>query len=299
MVRTPLLLKVVSTIYGMIVIMMYSAILLTLIQPVTEPSDLGLPNNQSNLDSSSEDNTSGDIQANVDLGTFSTINPIVEKTMKLKIFNREYVDLSSLYFTKSNINETTTIHKTDHATITSTQKSANRKITNIFTWTRAFQIYADVYCSKYPQESSQMFTYMTLVQNLAQHNRNWLTYDEKFRQLRSVKPNIPWNTIHTETFLFCSISQPPATSSTFRPSTKSYQKFPAYIMQRKHYCWDFQQYGHCTKSACRVLHQCSNCEGQHGANRCNRPARRFITPGSQKQHNDQQTKSSQNQSTNK
>ncbi|XP_053393999.1 uncharacterized protein LOC128555531 [Mercenaria mercenaria] len=213
----------------------------------------------------------------IDLGTFSAVHSPVDKKLKEKIFNMQYIDLSHLYY-KNSISETTTIKKTKSEMVTSVQKSAPKQISNILTWCRAFQIYADVYCTKYQDESSQLFQYMTLIQNLANHTRHWQLYDEKFRQLRAVSP-VPWGKIHTETYLYCCIAQ----TSSFRSYNNNNNqnnnlygsafKLPPHIMFRKGYCWDYQRLSSCPKQKCNVLHQCANCEGPtHGASKCNRPA---------------------------
>ncbi|WAR01906.1 hypothetical protein MAR_008464 [Mya arenaria] len=93
-------------------------------------------------------------------------------------------------------NETTTITKTNNATITSIQKSSPQPITEIGQWNRAFQ-------------APHLFRYMSIIQHLTNTSKHWQLYDEKFRKLRAVSPSIPWGIIHTETYLFCSILNQP------------------------------------------------------------------------------------------
>lgn len=245
---------------------------------ISDTSDLAL-NEQLDIDISSDPSEAAcdltdEVQAQPDpllLGSFSAIHAPLDQSMKKKILSREYVDFSSLYFSNSHVNETTMIQKTQHMTTKTVHKNTTKQITSILTWCRAFQMYADIYCLKYPEEASQMFRYMSLVQNLAKHTTNWQLYDEKFRRLRAISP-LPWGAIHTETFLYCTISQPsPSSSGNFRPKHAAPTRFPKHIMQRPGYCWDFQKHNNCFRQRCTVLHQCANCEGGHGAQRCGKP----------------------------
>ncbi|XP_060605952.1 uncharacterized protein LOC132758352 isoform X2 [Ruditapes philippinarum] len=225
---------------------------------------------------SESDDSSNDHPANkmepVDLGTFSAIHPPVSKKNKEKIWNMQYVDLASLYFNKDS-SETKTISKNNSGTVTSIHKAAPKQISTIMVWCRAFQIYADIYCMKYPLESPQIFRYMSIVQNLANHTNFWQLYDEKFRQCRAIE-SIPWGKIHIETYLFCSITQ---SKQNCRPqhgqrTSGSNSRVPASTLFRNGYCWDFQRFNSCAKSKCSVLHKCANCEDKsHGAGRCRRP----------------------------
>ncbi|WAQ99023.1 hypothetical protein MAR_023396 [Mya arenaria] len=114
----------------------------------------------------------------VDLGVFSIVHPPVEKKLRIQILNREYVELSRLIFLDSSLEETRTIKKSDHQTVTSVQTIPVKKIQSITTWCKAFQRYADIYCTKYPLESPELFKYMTVIQSFAHFNPHcWLISD--------------------------------------------------------------------------------------------------------------------------
>ncbi|WAQ98929.1 hypothetical protein MAR_023302 [Mya arenaria] len=134
----------------------------------------------------------------ISLGAFSAIHPPLDQKLIDKITNGEFVDFPYL-LNKDHNNETTTIRKTNNATITSIQKSSPQPITEIGQWNRAFQMYADVYSAKYPTQAPHLFRYMSIIQHLANTSKHWQLYDEKFRKLRAVSPSIPWGIIHTET----------------------------------------------------------------------------------------------------
>ena len=221
------------------------------------------------------------VQQPVDLGMFSLIHPNLNPKLRARILNREFVDLSEVFYADSNISETTTIQKFHNSTVKSVHKAAKKEITNIMIWTRAFQIYADVYTSKYPQEAPQMFRYMTIIQTIAHQNAPWLNYDSKFRQLKATT-NLAWGSIHTETYFHCTIMKP-----SFRPSNSTPAKVPIFILQRRGYCWDYQKFNNCYKQQCERFHKCSNCElFSHGANRCTRPIRTSLQSDNQRPKSD-------------
>ncbi|XP_060587736.1 uncharacterized protein LOC132743225 [Ruditapes philippinarum] len=212
----------------------------------------------------------------VDLGSFSLVHPPIDSKLRQQIWNREFVDLGVLYFREKNISKTTTIQESGNRTVTSIQEGSKKQISTILTWSRAFQQYADVYCCKYPLESSQLFQYMSIIQKMAQSTDNWLLYDTKFRQLRATNPQ-PWGIIHTETFLFCSIDKP--ANHKVQNNNHSFRKYlPPHIFQRKGYCWEFQKRSSCSKKSCSVSHKCANCEGQHAAISCHLDFKKFKQP---------------------
>jgi len=226
------------------------------------------------MPSSSEDEASDDEEdpATV-LGAFSAIHPPLPSKTQTKIWNSEFIDLCSLV-QKDHCLETTTVRKTSTSTITSVQKSAPKPLNSLHQWNQAFQLYADCYTTKYPNQAPQLFRYMSIIQSLAQSNYNWQMYDEKFRHFKASSPTTHWGQLHTETYLFCMMK-----NSTFRPFTtvsKPSSRTPSHIMQRKGYCWEYQRTASCSKPRCSLKHQCANCEGQsHSASRCNKPLRPF------------------------
>ncbi|XP_052787925.1 uncharacterized protein LOC128222832 [Mya arenaria] len=206
----------------------------------------------------------------VSLGAFSAIHPPLDQKLADKILNGEYVDFASIIH-RDHLGETMTIKKTNNSTVTSIQKASAKRITEIDQWNKAFQIYADIYSAKYHSQAPQLFRYMSIIQNLSHNSQQWIAYDEKFRRLRAASPSIPWGTIHTETYLFCCMM-----NSSFRGPSKfnsrpHSNKIPAHILYKKGYCWEFQESGACNKLKCTVSHQCSNCEGPHGACGCPKP----------------------------
>ena len=130
---------------------------------------------ESDDDSSSVSDTDDDTFS---LGIFSdSLSPQMSKSIKKRIWNREYMKLSKLYYGKDSSNVSINVKKSRSATLTSLRRAPQREITNILSWCRAFQLYASIYSKKYASEGSGMFKYMTIIQTLAHKGQNWKIYD--------------------------------------------------------------------------------------------------------------------------
>ena len=218
----------------------------------------------------------------------SSVAPNCPKKMKHKIWRKDFVNLSTLYFGSDSSNVETHIKKTRESTVTSVKQAPTKKLTSILSWSRAFQLYASIYTLKFPNEGSMLFQYMSLVQTLANSRVDFIQYDEKFRMLQSVSPK-PWNVLHTETYLLVTLSNQPqhssASNNAFRSNSQSTTQRSPFL--KPGYCWDFQRSGLCSRSTCSHKHQCSLCNGQHAGSKCfsqrsyNRPYSRPTPPKTQ------------------
>ena len=106
------------------------------------------------------------------------LNHEVNYKWKKKIYQRQFADFNKLYYGRADHQVHIVVKKNKGNSVRSVTKKPPRKITNILSWSRAFQLYASIYCLKYPEESAGMFQYMTLIQSLAKKSPNWqLLYD--------------------------------------------------------------------------------------------------------------------------
>ena len=208
----------------------------------------------------------------VDLGMFSLIHPNLNPKLRARILKREFVDLAEVFYADSNISKITTIQKFHNTTVKSVHKAAQKEITNIMIWTRAFQIYADEYTSKYPQEAPQMFRYMMIIQTLAHQNAPWLYYDSKLRQLKATT-NLAWGSIHTETYFHCTI--PP--TQLQQKSQFSSNRGEVIVGTTKHLTID---------TSSNVKRSTNVPKFSHGANRCTRPIRTSLQSDKQRTKSD-------------
>ena len=220
-----------------------------------------------------------------DLGLLSELlNDEVKDEDKKKIWQRQFIDLNKLYYGNDGNQVQMSVTKTKDSSVTHVSKPPQKKINNILSWSRAFQLYASIYCIKYPNEAAGMFQYMTLIQTLAQKSQNWQLYDIKFRKLRRHKP-LPLAKLHLQTHIYASLTPPPKSTmqraaGTFRPNSNSFRPNGQSSSKifRNGYCWEFQRFGRCSKSSCSRAHKCSLCEGTHAGASCPRGSRPFPSP---------------------
>ena len=131
-----------------------------------------------------------------DLGLLSELlNDEVKDKDKKKIWQRQFIDLNKLYYGNDDHQVQMSVTNTKDSSVTHVSKPPQRKINNILSWSWAFQLYASIYCTKYPNEAAGMFQYMTLIQTLAQKSQNWQLYDIKFRKIRSTSHYLGQNCI--------------------------------------------------------------------------------------------------------
>ena len=219
----------------------------------------GIRGNIIDIDSILESDGESDTEPNDlgDLGLLTElINDELDEKMKKKILSREYVDFNKLYYgTKDNDVQMVRMKRSKANSVTSVTKKPQKKINNILSWSRAFQLYASIYTSKYTEEAAGMFQYMTLIQTLAKKTPNWQLYDIKFRKLRRYR-TLPWSRLHVQTHLYASLATPSkptfqnnatpfrANSNNFRPSVQNQNQGRIF---KKGYCWEFQRTGKCVQ----------------------------------------------------
>ena len=80
------------------------------------------------------------------------------------------------------------------------QPSISLTPASIFKWIRLFSVYASIYVECHPSESAALFTYMMNIMEL--HRRHggvaWRLYDERFRRIRIMAPELPWHLINRD-----------------------------------------------------------------------------------------------------
>ena len=242
----------------------------------------GIRGNIIDIDSILESDGESDTEPNDlgDLGLLTElINDELDEKMKKKILSREYVDFNKLYYgTKDNDVQMVHVKRSKANSVTSVTKKPQKQINNILSWSRAFQLYASIYTSKYTEEAAGMFQCMTLIQTLAKKTPNWQLYDIKFCKLRRYR-TLPWSRLHVQTHLYASLATPSkptfqnnatpfrANSNNFRPSGQNQNQGRIF---KKGYCWEFQRTGKCSKNNCSRTHKCSLCDGSHAGTFCPR-----------------------------
>lgn len=215
----------------------------------------------------------------------------LDSKIKNKILEGDYVELASVLPTMENYVPSTNINVDKSAnnalSITSTRI---RKVSNIFEWLQAFHIYASVYTEKFPLAAPQMFSYANRIMSMASDQSLggfiWRVYDEQFRKLKALMPNLQWH-IRDEQILSKAkeaanrLSRPqfgsPAVASQQHRSknqSKSFKPRPQQVSAAKPrgwqkpngLCWNANEGKSCAKNPCTMKHICWYCfkEGHFG-----------------------------------
>ena len=130
------------------------------------------------------------------IAQFFVLGATLDPKIKLKIREGAYVDLGSLS-APSDASVSVAMGSDGQPSISLTP-SRGRPPTSICEWIRLFGVYASIYVECHPSESAALFTYMVNVMDL--HRRHggvaWRLYDERFRRIRAMAPELPWHLIN-------------------------------------------------------------------------------------------------------
>jgi len=95
------------------------------------------------------------------------------RALKEKVWNFEYVDLALFLIQKfvDNINDQPLNLKILNGKFVARKKlNKIKNVDNISTWSDAFINYGQVLIENHPQKARELFKYMTVIRNIAQHN---------------------------------------------------------------------------------------------------------------------------------
>ena len=77
-------------------------------------------------------------------------------------------------------------------------KSRCRQFSTITEWVQCYSIYVAVLAAKHPEKIQDLMGYQALIVEACAEYKNeaWLGYDQRFRQMASASPSIPWAKIN-------------------------------------------------------------------------------------------------------
>lgn len=118
--------------------------------------------------------------------SFTTLDQGISDRVKTEIWNHHYVDFVQLLRLHTAYAE---------PTLLKTPKVKNEKIHSYLAWTKAFEVFHVIYIQKYPDQSSALIQYSSVIRDL--HHRApttyaWREYDERFRYRRQ-STQCPWD----------------------------------------------------------------------------------------------------------
>ena len=94
------------------------------------------------------------------------------------------------------------MYTSEEGAISIAPNKATKKIAGLGQWCSAFMVYLTIYCKKYPEQLSDLTTYLSTIKLLSHRGGDYLTYDREFRLLRQTT-NIPFSIIHSGLWLEC------------------------------------------------------------------------------------------------
>lgn len=175
---------------------------------------------------------------------------------KEKIWNHEFVELSTLYDEDSD--DITISLKSGKLTPKGPSK---KKFMSIEEWTDAFNVFSAVYKMKFPEQSEHLSSYLNTVRKISSENGNWYYYNTNFRRIKQ-SIGLQWDQIHSElyvTALTRKLKQPFRQGRDLSAGGRSRTII-------KGTCNRFNRGTEC--SGCDYRHICRHCGGKHPGYRC-------------------------------
>lgn len=183
-------------------------------------------------------------------------------TIKQKILTGEYVDLAVL------LNHNSITHPQSQKIVLINgelvlQSKQDKKILSVDSWTDAFIVFMSIYCSLHTNLYPHLLKYMNIIRSASKlcSTLGWKSYDEQFRQRKSIDPTSPWDQIDHELWLLY-ISNGQTHSNQFLP--RQYRNIPNTPLK----CYTFNYTGRCVKSPCVYRHECLKCSEPHPSIYC-------------------------------
>ncbi|XP_069507925.1 uncharacterized protein [Ambystoma mexicanum] len=138
-------------------------------------------------------------------------------------------------------------------------KDAQRR--TLVRWQRGFAIMGSILLEDAPEKMKGFFDYGETIRNA--HDQSplggWRYYDEQFRRLKEVHPDLSWKVIHSQLWLQMSKPDPTPTKTIAPPGIVP----PGMRVPKRGYCWPYDKNECGRGSLCRFKHECSNCGGDH------------------------------------
>ena len=200
----------------------------------------------------------------VSLTTSGSYGANRDPKIKVKIREGAYIDLGSLC-APSDASVSVAMGSDGQPSISLTL-SRIRPPTSIFEWIRLFGVYASIYVECHPSESAAaLFTYMVNVMDLHQRHGGvaWRLYDERFRRIRAMAPELPWHLINWDVAMGAIHNAPVDRQAAPQAPVPFCQgAIPGGV------CFDFNYRGTCTRTPCRFKHACIACGQDHPSRTC-------------------------------
>ena len=198
----------------------------------------------------------------------------VETNLRKQIKNGEFIDLEKLLprerFGSSSDEKRLELVLHDGMTYFSPMSDHNNKISSLRKWEQSFRIYAVIYTNKHPEQASEIWQYIYVI-NLAAASYQWENvyfYDVTFRHLMAMKPKCSWAKTYVQGWNLAMTDAlgkpqwPAGVQSNFHNAQHKFQDGTTKRDWRDNCCWKYNK-NKCRKSAndCDWDHRCTYCGG--------------------------------------
>ncbi|XP_069129438.1 uncharacterized protein [Argopecten irradians] len=201
------------------------------------------------------------------------LGSLVNEKLKEKIWNDEFVDLSTLNNQDPMKYEMVVQNGSEASPVVYWAPKNKTSSLTIDQWTNAFHVFIAVYTQRKPGDFSALLQYLSVVRKLHSKQGDWQFYDKSFRLLKAHNKSMSWGTIEWELWQDAITRRPKTSSSTAQLPKGS--------------CWRFITGKPC--NGCRFPHRCPKCQGPHPPSNCpgmfhqNHPSTQVRPPGQPQQ----------------
>ncbi|CAI5782154.1 XP_028590673.1uncharacterized protein LOC114599482 [Podarcis lilfordi] len=198
-----------------------------------------------------------DVKVSTNQSTDFILGNHLSQKKRNKILNGDYVDMFTL------LPPTKLMGKGEKRRSFGKRRYRTPRAEHTFeNWLDGYQVFMGVVCVAYPRCSMDLVAYLAHVRRahtLAGENAA-LTYDENFRRSASLLPSTRWDLRDPN---YWGEDVGPYIEKKSQESAKA-GKTEA---KRRSQCWEYNR-GVCTRPACKYLHECERCQGNHPASAC-------------------------------
>ena len=205
------------------------------------------------------------------------IPPIPHKLVE-KIRKWEYVDLASLLdvHDHSTADQVAILNGQLTVVNATSQRRCQKNISDILTWLQAFAIFTAILVSSdatTKEEAAGLVAHSVLIMQLSKDlsGPQWLKFDQGYCEWAAAKGIRKWGEMNFSIYGCCLAAQQSNMSYPLNSSND-------YSWKRKansNVCFQWNDGASCSSSACRFLHRCRACGGNHCGTDCPRQPRRL------------------------
>ena len=189
------------------------------------------------------------------------LGKFVKDEVRRKIWSHTYIDFSDLL---DKDKDDAPLQITNANGMLSFKKAKINKVDGWATWNKAFRVFTEIYCLKYPAKCIDLVQYSGIINNLAGKFpfTQVYNYDKEFRQELEEDPLLPWNKIDQQIWSVMlhgihTISQTQQHQNN-KFTGQGKQQFKKKTEWPFRHCYDHSR-GGCNRPSCMFPHICGIC----------------------------------------